>query len=129
MTAPIPVTRSMHVFHGSMFSVLPEWRDRLSAIGLDEHHDWSQLSNKEMISASYHTTSNFRFELEDSSTVFFKRYVYRKPRFKHWLQPSKAAVEAAGFYELKSLQIPTIETLAYGERRIFGLLQAAFIAA
>lgn len=117
----------MHVFHGSIFSVLPEWRDRLASIGLDEQHDWSLLSSKNVVSGSYHTTSNFRFEFEDGSCIFFKRYVYRKIRLKHWLQPSKAAVEAAGFNELSSLKIPTLETLAYGERRKFGLLQAAFI--
>ena len=127
MALPIPVKRSMHVFHGSIFTVLPEWRDRLASIGLDEQQDWSQLSSKETVSSSYHTTSNFRFELDDGSIVFFKRYVYRRIRIKHWLQPSKAAVEASGFNELSSLQIPTLETLAYGERRKFGLLQAAFI--
>jgi hypothetical protein len=127
MHSVIPVNRSMHVFHGSVFTVLPEWRDRLASIGLERHQDWTLLSSEDQASGSYHTTSNFRFELDDGSAVFFKRYVYHKPRVKHWLQPSKAAVEAAGFHELRSLDIPTLETLGYGERRKFGLLQAAFI--
>ena len=117
----------MQVFHGAAFYTLPEWRDLLATIGLSEDKDWTTLSSKQNVSASYHTTSNFRFTLQDNSSVFFKRYVYLKIRIKHWLQPSKAAIEATGFHELHKLGIPTIRTLAYGEKRYFGLLQAAFI--
>ncbi|MCW8964081.1 MAG: lipopolysaccharide kinase InaA family protein [Gammaproteobacteria bacterium] len=123
----LPTSRSMQVFHGEVFHVLPEWKERLAQIGLNENSDWTRLSSEQAVSGSYNTTSNFRFELEDGSSVFFKRYVYRKIRFKHWLQPSKAAVEAAGFNELKALGIPTLQTVAYGERRRLGLLQATFI--
>jgi hypothetical protein len=117
----------MQVFHGDAFDVLPEWRKPLAGIGLSENSDWTQLSSEQAVSGSYNTTSNFRFELNDGSLVFFKRYVYDKIRFKHWLQPAKAAVEAAGFVELSELGIPTLQTIAYGERRRFGLLKAAFI--
>jgi hypothetical protein len=118
----------MHVFHGKFFATLPGWHEQLKSIGLAENVDWTTLSSDQTVSGSYHTTSNYCFELQDGSTVYFKRYVYRRIRLKHWLQPSKAAVEAAGFSELKALNIPTLDTIAYGEHRRFGLLTAAFIA-
>lgn len=124
----LPASRSMHVFNGEIFMTLPEWQERLANIGLSENKDWSTLTSEQTVSGSYNTTNNFRFVLDDGSIIFFKRYVYRKIRFKHWLQPSKAAVEAAGFIELDKLGIPTLQTVAYGERRRFGLLQATFIA-
>lgn len=127
MSIAIPVKRSMHVFHGELFSVQPDWLQRLADIGLEQHTDWTKLASEETVSASVNVTSNYRFELQDGAAVFFKRYVYRKIRFKYWLQPSKAAVEAAGFHDLEQLGIPTLKTIAYGERRWFGLLQAAFI--
>ena len=117
----------MHVFHGKLFAVLDGWRERLASIGLDENSEWTTLASEAAVSASFHTTSNFRFTLDDGSSIFFKRYVYNKIRLKHWLQPSKAAVEAAGFHELAQIGIPTLETIAYGEKRFFGLLKAAFI--
>ena len=117
----------MQVFNGEVFHVLPEWSERLAQIGLTENSDWTRLSSEQTVSGSYNTTNNFRFELDDGTTVFFKRYVYQKIRFKHWRQPSKAAVEAVGFRELEELGIPTLQTIAYGERRHFGLLQATFI--
>jgi tRNA A-37 threonylcarbamoyl transferase component Bud32 len=118
----------MRVFHCELFCVQPGWLQRLADIGLEEDTDWTLLASEETVSASVNVTSNFRFDLQDGAAVYFKRYVYRKIRFKHWLQPSKAAVEATGFHELEQLGIPTLKTIAYGERRRFGLLQAAFIA-
>jgi hypothetical protein len=117
----------MHVFNGEIFRVLPEWQERLANIGLSENSDWSTLTSDQTVSGSYNTTNNFRFVLDDGSIIFFKRYVYRKIRFKHWLQPTKAAIEVAGFNELEQLGIPTLQAIAYGERRRFGLLQATFI--
>jgi len=117
----------MHVFHGEGFWVDPEWRDVLAEIGLTPDRDWTRLSSNEAITASYHTTHSFRFRLKDGQTVYFKRYVYQKPLLKHWLQPTKAATEAAGFHDLKKLGINTIQALAYGERRWMGLVRAAFI--
>jgi len=123
----LPASRSMHIFNGEVFSVLPEWQDRLASIGLSANKDWTTLSSEQSVSGSYNTTSNFRFQLDDGTTIFFKRYVYHKIRLKHWSQPSKAAIEVAGFKELEQLGIPTLQAIAYGERRHFGLLQATFI--
>lgn len=125
---PLPTTRTIQVFHGKIFHTLPQWQSQLARIHLTKDRDWSILRSKQKVSGSYHTTSNFFFELEDGTTVFFKRYTYKKTCFKYWLRPSKAVIEAAGFNELKALGIPTLQTVAYGEKRWFGLLRATFIA-
>ena len=123
----LPTTRSVQVFHGDSFYVLPEWRAQLAEIGLTHERDWTTLSSELLVSGSYNTTSNFHFTLADGGNIFFKRYIYRSVRIKHWMQPSKASVEAAGFHELEQLGIPTVKTIAYGEQRRFGMLKAAFI--
>ena len=123
----IPHTRAMHVFHGERIWIDPQWQERLAGIGLGRGKDWTRLASKDAVSASYHTTGNFRFTLSDGQAVYFKRYVYRKFRWKYWLQAAKAAVEAAGFRDLSKLGIDTIQVLAYGEKRRLGLLRASFI--
>lgn len=123
----IPKSRAMHVFHGNRLWVDPSWQEQLSAIGIDHDKDWTRLTSEDPVSASYTTTSNYRFTLSSGEVVYFKRYIYRRFKFKYWLQPSKAAVEAAGYHDLKNLGINTIQTLAYGEKRRFGLLRATFI--
>lgn len=127
ITYHIPTTRRMQVFNGRYFSIKSGWQDKLEAIGLSAEEDWTRLSSQQEVSASYHTTHTYCFSLENGEQIFFKRYVYRKPRLKHWLQPSKAVVEAAGYDDLIQLGIPTPEVLAYGEHRTFGILKAAFI--
>ncbi|TNF99069.1 MAG: hypothetical protein EP297_06500 [Gammaproteobacteria bacterium] len=123
----LPHNRAMHIFHGRGFWVEPEWKELLSEMGLDDHTDWRELSSKDLVSGSYHTTSNFRLRLSNGQVVYFKRYVYRKLRLKHWLQPSKAAIEVAGYHDLKKIGINTLTPVAYGEMRFMGILRAAFI--
>jgi len=123
-----PITkRQMHVFHGEVFHVDPLWKDKLVTISLSPGEDWTTLSSDHVISKSYNTTASYLFQLDNKQHVYFKRYVYIKPRLKHWLQPSKAAVELAGLYELAQLGITTAQPLAYGEKRSFGILRATFI--
>lgn len=117
----------MHVFHGEAFRINPGWKRELSDIGLSANKDWTRLRSDDAVTASYRTTSNYRFTLKNGQSVYFKRYIYRRFRLKYWLQPSKATVEAAGYHELKNMGIHTIQTLAYGEKRRFGLLRGSFI--
>ena len=64
---------------------------------------------------------------EGSFRIAFKSY-REKRFFRYFFRPSLAAREAAGFELVKSLGIPAVEVLAFGERRIFGhLLDAFFI--
>ena len=119
--------RKSYVFHGAVFYADPQWKDTLESVGLSANSDWPTLRSDQSISQSYNTTSSYKFDLSNGQHVYFKRYVYRKFRLTHWLQPSKAAVEAAGLEELRQLGIATPQTLAYGELRIFGILRATFI--
>jgi len=123
----IPVTRAAHLFHGNGLWLDTEWKALLETTGIEAGSNWRELSGSDLVSGSYNTTSNYRFRLGSGETVFFKRYVYRKPKLKYWLQPSKAAVEAAGYNDLKRLGIETLQTLAYGEQRWLGFLKASFI--
>ncbi len=117
----------MLVFHGQAFHVHPDWKNTLASIGLAEDKDWKSLQSDNQVSGSYNTTNSFCFSLDNGETIYFKRYVYKNIRFKSWLQPSKAQVEAAGLTELKTMGIPTIDVLAYGEERRFGMLRGAFL--
>ena len=79
------------------------------------------------VSGSPHS-SCFCIELDDGQVVYFKRYVYPPKRwFEFILRPGKAAVEAWAYATLKQLGIPTLEVVAFGERRVFGALVASFI--
>jgi tRNA A-37 threonylcarbamoyl transferase component Bud32 len=123
----IDLTRSVQIFHGVKFLVDLSWQKRLERIGLAEGLSWDKLAVGERVSGSPHS-SCFRIELEDGEVVYFKRYVYPPNRwFEFMLRPGKAAVEAWAYATLKKLGIPTLEVLAFGERRIFGALVASFI--
>lgn len=126
MTFPTP-QRQILTFHGKAFFVAPKWQNKLADIGLSADQDWKLLQSNDAVSGSYNTTCSFRFMLDDNESIYFKRYVYKKPRIKSFLQPSKAQTEAAGLTELKTMNIPTIDVIAYGEERVMGLLKAAFI--
>ena len=119
--------RRIQVFHGRSFHVLPEWRERLAEIGIAEGTDWPRLAVGRLVSRSP-STRCFEIPLEAGGKVFFKRYVYPPRKWlEFWLRPSKAAVEAFGYARLRQLGVPTLETLALGEVRSFGMLKGTFL--
>jgi tRNA A-37 threonylcarbamoyl transferase component Bud32 len=119
--------RSVQVFNGLKFVVDPVWKERLERIGLREKHSWDDLSVGELVSTSGHT-SCYRIELDDGAVVYFKRYSYPPKRWHEFVfRPGKAAVEAWAYSRLREIGIPTLEIVAFGERRIFGLLVTSFI--
>lgn len=61
----------------------------------------------------------------NSSQIVLKNY-REKRFFRYFFRPSLAAREAAGFETVKSLGIPAVEVLAFGEKRFFGCLFYAF---
>jgi hypothetical protein len=123
----IALTRSVQVFNGETFVEDPAWRDRLKRVGLGKSLPWEEISVGERVSGSPHS-SCFRIELEDGEVVYFKRYVYPPKRwFEFMFRPGKAAVEAWAYSTLMKLGIPTLEVVAFGERRIFGSLASSFI--
>lgn len=121
------VTRSVQVFHGMIFASDPAWQEMLERIGISRELSWDKLSVGERVSGSPHS-SCYRIELDNGEVVYFKRYVYPAKRwFEFMLRPSKAAVEAWAYFTLKQLDIPTLDVIAFGERRILGSLASTFI--
>jgi serine/threonine protein kinase len=124
----ITLSRAIQVIHGSKFLVKPPWRERLAAVGIAEDRDWAAVVGEELMSSSSNVTKCYRSKLGDGSVVFFKRYVYpRKFWMEFWMRPGKSAVEAWAYRRLAELGIPTLDVLAFGERRILGMLIATFI--
>ncbi len=123
----IDIKRSIQTFHGVTFAVDPAWQERLARVGLSKDLPWDRLSLGQRVSGSPHS-SCFRVELGDGEVVYFKRYVYPPKRwFEFMFRPGKAAVEAWAYATLKRLNIPTLEVVAFGERRRLGSLEASFI--
>ena len=123
----ITLARMVQVFHGWRFRVEPAWKERLAAVGIAEDRDWTQVVGDRLMSSSP-ATKCYRISLPDSETVFFKRYVYPKKFWlEFWMRPGKAAVETWAYRQLRALGIPTLEVVAFGERRILGMLIATFL--
>ncbi len=124
----IALGRQMQVLHGKRFEVDPQWRERLERVGIAVDKDWTRLTGERLVSTSL-ATKCYRIELEGGEAIYFKRYVYPL-RFwlEFWLRPGKAAVEVWAYHRLRVLGIPTLNVVAFGERRILGMLVATFIA-
>ena len=123
----VDLNRSVQSFHGDAFITDPEWRERLKQIGLGKASAWDTFNAGVRVSGSPHS-SCFRIGLDGGEVIYFKRYVYPPKRwFEFMFRPGKAAVEAWAYSTLKRLGIPTLEVVAFGERRVFGSLAASFI--
>lgn len=116
----------MLVFHGVKVYFADGWKERLSSIGLSPEMDWAQLEIGQLVRRST-ITKCFRICLADGHVVYFKRYTYFTRRSYSFLLPSKSVIEAAGYAELDQLGIPTLEVIACGEMREFGVVRAAFV--
>jgi len=123
----IRLSRSVQAVQGQKFTVDPAWKRRLAEKGIAADRDWSQVVGDELKSTSL-ATKCYRMTLKDGVVVYFKRYVY-PPKFwlEFWMRPGKAAVETWAYAQLQKLDIPTLDVIAFGERRIFGMLIATCI--
>jgi len=123
----IPTRRSAHLFHGERVWYADGWQQALDATGIAEGDNWARLCPGEFISGGSSVTNCYRVKLNNGETVYFKRYVYNKPRIQFWMMPSKAAIEVFSydFMQRHGMQVP--EVVAYGEQRHRGTLFAAFI--
>jgi hypothetical protein len=118
----------VQVFHGEVWQIDADWRERLAAIGITADCDWAAYVGDDEVSFSVRTTRCYRCGLPDGDSVYFKRYVYReKPWYDFWMRPAKAAVEWWAYSRLHALGIPTLDVVAFAERRRFGVLQASCI--
>jgi len=121
------VQRKIHVLHGELFSVEESWRDALAAIGISSDSDWTGVVGNELVSMSP-SVRCYRCDLAARPTVYFKRYVYaRKKWHEFFLRPAKPAVEFWAYSRLKELGIPTLEVIAFAERRWLGAVLAGCI--
>jgi len=127
MTGSLPHKRRALGFHGLHMHYAADWEDKLASLGINRNGDWRFLDIGEQVSNSP-LTKCFRITINTGEVIYFKRYNYSriKPQF-YYPWPSKAAVENFGFHQLKTIGIPTLEVLAFGEQRNFGNLRAAFI--
>lgn len=119
--------RRFQILHGEYFEVDESWQAPLQATGIEAGKKWIQAVGDELVSFSP-AARCFRCQLTDKRTVYFKRYVYRKKHWlEFWMRSGKAGVEVFAYQQLAKLGIPTLEPVAYGEYRRFGMLLATCI--
>ncbi|MFC1684576.1 lipopolysaccharide kinase InaA family protein [Pseudomonadota bacterium] len=120
--------RRIQAFHGHKFLADPPWEKRLASRGIAPDQDWTQVEGDELVSQSGTATRCYRMVLPDGETVYFKRYVYSfKKWLEFWLRPGKCAVETWAYGCLHELGIPSLDVVAFAERRILGMLVATCI--
>ena len=119
--------RKVHVVSGEVFLVDEAWSPRLAGLGISADSDWTAVVGDELVSVSP-SISCYRCDLEDQRSVYFKRYVYPKENWhEFWMRPGKPAVEFWAYSRLKGLGIPTLEVIAFAERRRLGVMLAGCI--
>ncbi len=123
------VSRSVQLLHGQKFLVDAAWRERLAAVGIAADQEWAEVVGDTKMSGSV-VTRCYRMVVPDGEVLFFKRYVYPRTRrylLEFWLRPGKAAVEAWAYRQLQQVGVPTLDVVAFGERRVLGMLTATFV--
>ena len=119
--------RSVTIFNGEVRFIDQQWQAELGNAGLTANDDWSNLSPGVAVSES-EITNCYKITLSDGRCIFFKRYTYPKSKqFRYWMRAGKAQVEVFGYAQLKKLGIPTLNVVAFGEKRLFGKLLTTYI--
>jgi hypothetical protein len=119
--------RKVQVVHGESFRVDEGWSVKLAGLGISEDSDWTAVVGDELVSRSP-SARCYRCDLADSGSVYFKRYLYpRKKWHEFWMRPAKPGVELWAYSRLKELNIPTLEVVAFAERRRLGIMLAGCI--
>ena len=120
-------SRRLQIFHGEYFTADEAWRPALEAAGIKAGRKWMAAVGDQLVSYSP-ATRCFRHRLNDQRSVYFKRYVYKKNHWlEFWMRSGKAGVEVFAYQQLAKLGIPTLDPVAYGEYRRFGMLLGTFI--
>jgi len=119
------LARRAQLFHGMHVTMDPQWQSELNKAGISDNDDWLSLTGE--LVASGGATKCYRLQLDNGETVYFKRYVYRRRHLQFWMLPSKPLLEVSGYQTLKNIGLPAPEVIAYGEKRQYGDLRAAFI--
>ena len=121
------IKRQPLCFHGEKFYCKPLWQKKLASIGIEANGNWQELTGDDVASASINTVRNYRFALNTSEAVYFKRYTHKGIATKYFFRPGKAIVEVFGLSYFSRLGIPVPDILAWGEKRWFGFLKTSFI--
>ena len=112
--------------HGGFLHVSAEWAEALSGSELKDLGNWQHDIPGVAINHRPEDTSHvYRVETSRGG-IIFKRY---RPRsmWRYFLRPSRAANEWDGLQAFESVGIPVPPLIAYGEKRLFGCLEYAFI--
>ena len=119
--------RKVHVLHGTVFRVDAAWQVRLEEAGISGQSDWRGFVGDQLVSTAP-STKCYRCDLPERQTIYFKRYVYPQKKWhEFFLRPAKPAVEFWAYSRLKALGIPTLEVIAFAEKRRLGMLMAGCI--
>lgn len=125
---PEMIRLGLKQWHETTLCIGSGWRQKLASIGIfGQSNDWETITKGDLVSASSSITQCYKVVLNSGKSIYFKRYTYKRDRFRYWLRRSKALTEVWGYRELRKIGIPVPEVLAYGEKRQFGFLCAAFI--
>lgn len=92
--------------------------------------NWRVPRDVPSVSHSRYAVACYRIPLSCGRVVYYKRYDYRgrwKSACRFWMRPSKAAIEGWGYRRYRDCEVDVPTVAAYGESRLLGLLQAAFI--
>lgn len=119
--------RKLHTLHGDVFRVDDAWREALAELGIAAESDWTRFVGDLLVSTAL-SVKCYRCDMGRQQTVYFKRYVpSKKAWYEFLLRPSKPAVECWAYSRLRELGIPTLEVVAFAERRRFGIFLAGCI--
>jgi len=126
----ITLTRRAQTFNGEFIRVADSWQEKLVKAGIKQDLYWRELDTGTIVATGGKTRSInrcYRIELDSGEIIYFKRYLYLKPKPQFWMMPSKAAIEVWGYNLLRKMGLETPEVIAYGEHRRLGHLHAAFV--
>lgn len=119
--------RRMACFHGEFYCSAPQWADRLADAGIAAGANWTALDIGEIRSESGFGAVR-RLTLSDGSRVYFKAECYAwRQRLKSWLRPLRTTIEVFAYGQMQRMDIPTLTTLGWGERRFLGLPLSSFV--
>lgn len=113
-------------YHGNLISCTPVWERQLKQAGVASSQRWDRLSPGTLINSSPRLKVH-RFELENGTVVYFKKHLMFGKPWRFFLRPSTAAVEFFSYNLMHQLGLATLETVAVGEIRHWGTLQAGLI--
>ena len=109
--------------HGERLKILAAWIDKLADVIGPRGGTWQLPAGADLVAESS-TAWCYRATLSNGEVVYCKYEIYPLLRsLRFFLRPSRNVVEAFASQELESLNVPTPEVLAIGERRIIGFPQ------